>query len=111
MRGFILSIGTALIIGVVFLVMALLFSFFAGGTRSTGLFGWGEQPLLSGVEIFITQTYNYMVYISSWVAISVLLIVFLAVQGLFLYAYAWVGMKALHFRKDVQKIIDELLDI
>jgi hypothetical protein len=52
-----------------------------------------------------------MVYISSWVAIFVLLVGFLGVQLMFGYAYLKVAQFFLQFREGFKKIMDELLDI
>lgn len=110
MKGF---MSLAMIAGVAILLTggAFLFSAFSGGSQSSGLFGWSDTPLLAGVESFITGVYNVVVIISSWVTILVLLVVFLGVQGAFVYAYYRFGKFALHFKRDFEKIIDELLDV
>lgn len=111
MRGFIVGIGTILIIAVILVGVMMAFSFFSGGVRSTGLFGWGDVALLSGVEDFVTGVYNAVIIVSSWVSIFVLFGVFFGIQGLFVYAYLKVLMLVLSFRRDFEKILDELLDI
>lgn len=111
MRGFIVSLTAMLGIGAVLTVIMLAFSFFSGGTRSTGLFGWSDTPLLSGMESFITGVYNIMVYISSWVTIFVLFTIFLGVQLVFGYAYYKAITFVSQFREGFKKVMDELLNV
>jgi hypothetical protein len=111
MRGFIVSLSTVLIIAILFMGIMLVFSFFTGGARSTGLFGWGDQTLLAGVEDFVTGIYNSLIVVSGWVTITVLLLVFVGIQGAFVYGYYKLLKFALSFREDFRKILDELLDI
>jgi hypothetical protein len=111
MRGFIISLTALLGIALIFMLITLLVSGIAGGARSTGLFGWSETPILAGVERFVTTMYNALIYISSWVRVFVLFAVFLAVQGVFVYFYYKIGKTVLRFRKDMEKILDEFLDV
>jgi len=111
MRGFIISITTVAIIAVIFMLIALVFSAFTGGARSSGLFGWSDTPLLSGIEGFITGIYNTMVYVSSWMTIFVLFGAFLGIQVIFVYAYYKAITFVAQFREGFKKVMDELLNV
>jgi len=111
MRGFIVSLTALLGIAAVLVFASLAFSFFSGGSRSSSLLGWQGEPFLAGIDSFVTGIYNIMVYISSWVAIFVLLVGFLGVQLMFGYAYLKVVQFFLQFREGFKKIMDDLLDI
>ena len=111
MRGFIISTAVLLAISIAIAGLALSVAIFSGMPRSAGLFGWSDTPILSGVEIFFTAIYNAMVFVASWIRLFVLFVVFLAIQGVFVYVYYRIGKIVLQFRHDFEKILDELLDI
>lgn len=112
MKGFIFSL--TMILGVLLILGAgyLLISVFAGGERTSAVFGWtGGSAELLGIQSFITTVYNSLVVISSWLYIIILFSVFIGIQGIFVYAYFRIGSLFLSFRKDFEKILNELLDI
>ena len=67
MRGFVFSL--TMVLGIILILGAgyLLISVFAGGERSSAVFGWtsGDAALM-GIQSFITTIYNSLVVISSW---------------------------------------------
>jgi hypothetical protein len=111
MRGFITSMLLFVGIAAVMIIISLVMAFFSGGIRSTGLFGWSDIPYLAGVETFITSIYNTLVYFASWVAVLVLLTVFILMQCVFGYIYYRVAKFLLGFRAGIEKVLDELLSI
>jgi hypothetical protein len=111
MRGFIISLSAVVILAVIFMLIALVFAGLSGGTQSGGLFGWKDTPFLAGIETFITGVYNVMVVISSWVTIFVLFTVLLGVQGIFIYLYLKLGQVLWSVKDDINRILDELLDV
>jgi len=111
MKGFVVSMVALLAISIAIAGLALSVAIFSGMPRSAGLFGWSDTPILSGVEIFFTAIYNAMVFVASWIRLFVLFVVFLAIQGVFVYVYYRIGKIFLQFRHDLEKILDELLDI
>lgn len=103
-----------LVVGFVILLVgvSMAVSFFTGGGRqSAGLFGWQDIPLLSGIENFFTVVYNSMVVISSWVTIAVLMIIFLGVQGAFLFAYYKLAKFVFSFQPAIKRLIDQISGI
>jgi hypothetical protein len=110
MRGFVLSLTAVLGIIVLLVGVMLLFSFFTGGSRSVSILGM-QGTVFAGMDSFITGIYNTMVVVSSWVQIFILFVLFVGIQGVFVYFYYRVGKILLTFRKDVEGILDELLDV
>jgi hypothetical protein len=75
------------LIGILLIFAMLGFSFFSGGNYASTLFGWGNIPILSGIDSFLTGMFNLVVFIATWVTISVLGMVFIGLQGFFVYLY------------------------
>jgi hypothetical protein len=93
------------------LIGSVFLTAFTGGTQVSDLFGWGDDTLLGGVEKFFITVYNSIVVLSSWVTIIALFVAFIGIQGVFVFAYYKIGSFALKFRKDFEKVLNELLDI
>jgi len=110
MKGIIGLTGILAIIGALILV-SFGVSFFSGGQTSASLFGWGNEPLLRGIDAFFTSIYNLIVVISSWVTIAILLVVLVGVQGVFLYFYYRIIKFAYQFRPLFEKFINEISGI
>jgi hypothetical protein len=110
MRGFIVSITMVAVIAVVLVLVMLAFSFFTGGSRTGSVLGM-QGTMLAGLDNIITGIYNSMIVLASWVTIFVLLGIFLGVQGVFVYFYYRVGKILWTFKDDVEKIVNELLNV
>jgi hypothetical protein len=110
MKGFVVSLTVVAGIAVVLLFVMLAFSFFTGGSRTSSVLGM-QGTLLEGIDNLVTGIYNSMIVLASWVTIFVLLGVFLAVQGIFIYFYYQLGKIFWTFKDDVEKIVDELLNV
>jgi len=105
--------ATTMLIGVIVLLIgvSMASSFFSGGRQSAGLFGWQDTPILSGIEAFFTNIYNIFVVVGSWVTILVLFMVFIGVQGAFLYFYYRVGVFLYQFKPFLERIMKEISGI
>lgn len=107
MKGIVgLSLVAGLLVGLIFLSLGL--SMLTGGNQSEGLFGWGDDVLLSGVEDFFTSTYNSVIVLAGWATIFILLIVFLSSQVVFIYFYYRVALVLIEFKPAVEKFIREI---
>lgn len=93
-------------IGLLLITLMLGFSFFSGGVYSGGLFGWGNIPILSGIESFVTGVYNLLVFIATWVTIGTFGIIFIGLQGFFIYIY----YKIFTFIYAHKNIVDEFMN-
>jgi len=109
-KGF--AVTTIAIIGFV-LVMLFMFAalFSGGGAHSDTLLGWGNVPLLSGIDTFITGIYNLFIYFSLWVSIIILGVILLGIQGALIYFYYKIFSYLWQFKDSIKNVIDELLDI
>jgi len=105
--------GLTMAVGLIalFILISLGVSFFSGGHQSTGLFGWGSDSILAGVETFFTNIYNTIIIVGSWVTIFVLLVVFVAVQGVFVFFYYKTAQFLWQFKPLVEKFIEEISGI
>lgn len=102
--------GITLVAGLVITVILLSIgiSMFTGGSQSSGLFGWGDESLLAGVEDFVTGIYNTIIVLASWATIFVLFMVFLGTQVVFIYFYYRVALVVMEFKPMVEKFIKEV---
>lgn len=105
--------GITMAVGLIafFILISLGVAFFSGGHQSAGLFGWGSDSILAGVETFITNIYNAIIIVGSWVTIFVLLVVFVAVQGLFIFFYYKIAEFFWQFKPLVDKFLEEISGI
>jgi len=108
-KGF--AVTTIAIIGFIIVIAFLFASFFGGGVHSDTLLGWGEIPLLSGIDGFVTGLYNIFIYFSLWVSIIVLGIFLIGIQAALIFFYYKVFSYIWQFKDSIRNIIDELLDI
>jgi len=99
------------LIGILLIFAMLGFSFFSGGVYSGGLFGWGNIPILSGIESFLTGIYNLVVFIATWVTISVLGMVFIGLQGFFVYIYYKLFMFIYAHKNLVDEFFNKIADL
>jgi hypothetical protein len=107
MKG--IALTSILAIGGILIVIALAFAMFTGGQVSTGLFGW-QGTVLEGVEEFFTSVYNTVVVLSSWMSIGVLTVLFVGIQGVFIYGYYKLAQIAMVFQPTMNKILKELTE-
>jgi len=105
--GMTLALGliAMLIVGSIFL------SAFTGGHQSEGLFGWEGIPILEGIEAFFTSIYNTAILFSQWITITILLIVFLAVQVAFVFFYYKAFKFLWQFKPAVERFIEEISNV
>lgn len=106
-----MALTIALALGGIFLALMFGFSFFVGGTSSVSLLGWSEIPVLSGVDIFITNVYNTLIIIASWVTISTLFVILISVQVGFIFLYYKIGMLIYQHKDIFEKFIDNITDV
>jgi len=99
------------LIGILLIFAMLGFSFFSGGNYSGGLFGWGNIPILSGIESFLTGIYNLVVFIATWVTISVLGMVFIGLQGFFIYIYYKLFMFIYAHKNVVEEFFNKIAEL
>jgi hypothetical protein len=107
MKG--IAITSILALSGVIILIGLGFSMFTGGNISSGLFGW-QGTVLEGVEIFFTNVYNTIVVISGWMTIGVMGIIFIAIQGVFIYFYYKLFQIARIFKPAVERILKEITE-
>lgn len=109
-KGF--AVMTIAIIAVGLIMLFMFASFFSGGGAHTDtLLGWGEVPLLGGIDIFITGVYNLFIYFSLWVSIIILGAILIGIQGALIFFYYKIISYMWQFKSSIEHIIDELLDV
>lgn len=106
MRGIAVA-GLVVVFAGFMIALSLFTSAFTGGRTSSGLFGW-QGTALEGVENFFTGVYNIFVVTASWITIFILLMVFLGVQGAFLYLYYRIVTFFWQFKPAVERIVREI---
>ena len=106
-KGF-AALGILLVVAGLMIGLSLLTSAFTGGRTSSGIFGWQGIEGLEGIENFFTGIYNIFVVTASWITIFILLMVFLGVQGAFLYFYYRIGTFFWQFKPAVERIVREI---
>jgi hypothetical protein len=99
------------LIGILLVFAMLGFSFFSSGKYAESLFGWGNIPILSGIDSFLTGIFNLVVFIAAWVTISVLGMIFIGLQGFFLYLYYKVFMFVYAHRNIVEEFLNKITEL
>jgi hypothetical protein len=99
------------LIGILLIFAMLGFSFFSGGVYSSSIFGWGDIPILSGIESFLTGIYNLLVFIATWVTISVLGMVFIGLQAFFIFIYYKLAMFLYAHKNMVEEFLNKIAEL
>ena len=97
---------------VVFLGLAI--SLLGGGLASPDcgtLFCWGKIPVLSGIDAFFTAIYNFIYFLSVWVALAVVAVLFITLNIMFIYFYYRLFIWLYGFKGVVQKFMNEVTSV